>query len=401
MAALDDPQALVGAVLNRRWKLLRVLGAGGLAVVYEAEGQQGEGLRAIKILRPEFCEEPGVVQRFLDEASTAARIDHPGVARIYEAVRAEDSTPYLVMEVLRGQPLTARMNRGRMPVEQSAPVAHALLLALAAAHQAGVIHRDLKPDNIFLEREESGEVKVKVLDFGIARVLDAAGGLGRKTRTGMMLGTPGYMSPEQVKNTKDADHRADLWAVGVLFYEMLTGVPAFAAENDYARVTAVLFGEPAPIQQVAPQYAHWAPFFQRALAREPAERFQSAQEMADALLTVAREGHMPVPSQHFGNIPMSDFSPIVLGDAPTELAAALAATSPNPVIAAAPQPPVFASVNTAVSAVPGALQNASAPPAPLVQVVRPRRGVSVGLTIAIAVVTLLIGLGAGYLLGAS
>ncbi len=136
-----------------------------------------------------------------------------------------------------------------------------------------------------------GAVNVKVLDFGIARVVDAAGGLGRKTRTGMVLGTPGYMSPEQIKNSQDVDHRSDLWAVGVLFYEMLTGVPAFQAENDFAKVTAALFSEPAPIQQVAPQYAHWAGFFQRAIAREPAARFQTAQEMAQACgqsLTKAR-----------------------------------------------------------------------------------------------------------------
>jgi serine/threonine protein kinase len=395
MSESDDPSALVGAVLNQRWRLSRVVGFGGLAVVYEAVGVQGEGKYAVKLLRPEFCGEPSIVERFVNEAAASGRVVHPGIARVFEAQRAEDGTPYLVMELLEGQPLSARMNRGRMPVEQAAPIAHGILMALGAAHGAGIVHRDLKPDNVFLVRDASGQVLVKVLDFGIARVVDAAGGLGRKTRTGMVLGTPGYMSPEQIKNSKDADHRSDLWAVGLLFYEMLTGVPAFPAENDFAKVTAALFSEPTSIQQVAPQYAHWAGFFQRAIAREPAARFQSAAEMAQALWAVAHEGQMP--HSEVVAIPMSD-----LGTAPTApnaQAQMLAQSVPREVLAAnAPRAGAFGNVNTAISAGPVAAPAEPRPAEPVVQVITPqRRGIPAWVLAVSVLFALLFGFGCGFL----
>jgi serine/threonine-protein kinase len=397
MSASDDPAALVGAILNQRWRLTRVVGFGGLAVVYEGVGVQGEGAYAVKMLRPEFCGEPSIVERFVNEAAASARVVHPGIARVFEAQRAEDGTPYLVMELLEGQPLSARMNRGRMPVEQAASIAHGILMALGAAHGAGVVHRDLKPDNVFLVRDASGQVLVKVLDFGIARVVDAAGGLGRKTRTGMVLGTPGYMSPEQIKNSKDADHRSDLWAVGLLFYEMLTGVPAFPAENDFARVTAALFSEPSPIQQVAPQYAHWAGFFQRAIARDPAARFQSAQEMAQALWAVAHEGQMP--HGEVVAIPMSD-----LGTAPTAPNAQVplhAQVPPREVLSAQPgRAGPFGNVNTAISAGPVAAPAEPRPAEPMVQVITPKRsGVRAWVVAASVLFALLFGFGCGFLVG--
>lgn len=309
MRAYEDFSGLVGAVLDQRWRLTRLIGAGGLGLVFEAESLAGEGTVAIKMLREQFCDEPEIVDRFLTEATASARIDHPGVAKVFAAARAADRTPYLVMELLRGQPLTERMNRGRLPVEQAAPIAHSLLLALGAAHAAGVVHRDLKPDNVFLVRDAAGNVEVRVVDFGLARVMDAVHEAARKTRTGTMLGTPGYMSPEQIRNAKAADVRADLWSVGIIFYEMLTGIPAYEADNEFARITKVLSSDPSPIEQVAPQYAHWAPFFAKALAREPENRFQSAAEMAEAVKTVARSGQMPISPQSFESIPTSALLP--------------------------------------------------------------------------------------------
>jgi len=389
MSASDDPSALVGAVLNQRWRLTRVLGFGGLAVVYEAEGTHGEGKYAVKLLRPEFCGEPAIVERFVNEAAASAKVSHPGIARVFEAQRAEDGTPYLVMELLQGYPLSARMNRGRMPVEQAAPVVHGILMALGAAHAAGIVHRDLKPDNVFLVQAGAPELTVKVLDFGIARVVDAAGGLGRKTRTGMVLGTPGYMSPEQVKNSKDADHRSDLWAVGLLFYEMLTGVPAFQAENDFAKVTAALFSEPTPIQQVAPQYAHWAGFFQRAIAREPQARFQSAQEMAQALWAVAHEGQLPMTEGVA--IPPSEFAPV-------RPAARVAATQPQG--SGAPAGGPFGNVSTAISAGPATSRSEHPRAAePAIQVIAaPRRGIPVWVFVAGVIFGMMIGFASGFLL---
>jgi serine/threonine-protein kinase len=136
---------------------------------------------------------------------------------------------------------------------------------------------------------ERGEYAVKVLDFGIAKVMDAAGGMGTKTRTGAVLGTPGYMSPEQIKNAKAVDPRTDLWAVGVVLYEMLCRVHPFGAENNVGRMVAVLSEAPRPISQVDGSLAKWDAFFERALAREPAARFQSAEEMGEALRAVAAQ----------------------------------------------------------------------------------------------------------------
>ena len=377
MDAFYDPEALVGAVLNQRWRLGGLRGEGGIGIVYEAEGLHGEGARAVKILRREFCEDPQVVQRFLEEATATARIQHERIAQVHEATRAEDGSPYLVMELLRGMPLATVMNRGRMPVEQAVAIVRGLLAGLVAAHQAGVVHRDLKPDNIFVTLDEQGVKDVKILDFGVARVMDAAGGMARKTRTGMLLGTPGYMSPEQIKNVKTADSRADLWSAGVIFYEMLTGSLAFEAENDFARITKVLTAAATPIEQVAPQYAHWGSFFTKALASDPEARFQSAAEMDAALGEVASGRGLPVAP------------PTPVAVAPSD-AASVARAGP------------FGRTDTAVSAAvaPSAVSSGRHVE-PLVQVLpSPQRGVRGELVVVIAVVSLLVGIALGYLMGA-
>lgn len=302
MLDFNDPQELVGVVLDQRWRLTGLIGQGGIGVVYQAQGPAGEA-RAIKILRREFADEHQIVDRFLSEVKASSRVNHAGLAHVYEAVRAADGTPYLVMELISGQTLAHRMNRGRISVEQAAGIVISLLGALSSAHAVGVVHRDLKPGNVFLLGDALTSTDVKILDFGIALVMDAAGGMKRKTRTGMLLGTPGYMSPEQIRSVKEADHRADLWAVGIIFYEMLTGQPAFEADNEFARLTKVLHENPVPIENVAPHYAHWGPFFARALARNVEERFQSASEMADAVLSVARHGQLPRTSHSPSNYP--------------------------------------------------------------------------------------------------
>jgi serine/threonine-protein kinase len=166
---------------------------------------------------------------------------------------------------------------------QAVPILQGILAGLAAAHAQNIVHRDLKPDNVFLTRAADGTFVVKVLDFGIAKVMDAAGGMGSRTRTGMLLGTPAYMSPEQVKSARDVDQRADLWSAGVMFYEMLTGRVAFPAPTEYARLAAVLSVEPEPVERVDPSLAPLAPFIARALKKDREERFPSALEMARAL----------------------------------------------------------------------------------------------------------------------
>jgi serine/threonine-protein kinase len=278
-------RALTGAVLSRRWRLLQKVGDGGMGEVYAAEPVDGGARVAVKVLRPEFLGEPTVLSRFLEEGSLATRLIHPNIARMLECASAEDGSPYLVMELLEGVPLGAYMQNGaRIPLAQAVPILQGILAGLAAAHAQGVVHRDLKPDNVFLTRGPGGTFVVKVLDFGIAKVMDAAGGMGSRTRTGMLLGTPAYMSPEQVKSPRDVDARADLWSAGVMFYEMLTGRTAFPAPTEYARLAAVMTAEPEPIERVDPSLAPIAPFIARTLRKNRDDRFPSALEMARALV---------------------------------------------------------------------------------------------------------------------
>jgi serine/threonine protein kinase len=285
----QSPAQLVGAVLNGRWRLVRLLGEGGMGAVFEADGPPGVGKRAIKLLHQEYVTEELILARFFAEAQATRTLSHPNVAQVLETGTAENGTPYLVMELLQGIPVSNYTDQAQaLPTAQAVHIIHGVLQALGAAHGRGIIHRDIKPDNLFLVNDANGSFHVKVLDFGIAKVMDVAGGMGQKTRTGVLLGTPGYMSPEQIKNSKGVDARADLWSAGIIFYELLTGISPFPADNEFARLTSVLTEEVKPIEQQNPHLASWGPFIVRALAKDPNRRFQSADEMAAALLTAAR-----------------------------------------------------------------------------------------------------------------
>ncbi|MFO0615457.1 MAG: serine/threonine-protein kinase [Polyangiaceae bacterium] len=295
---VSESEQLVGAVFNRQWRLGRLIGEGGMGAVYEAQSLTNQGARAIKVLHPEFAADAQVINRFFAEAQAVRMLVHPNVAQIYEAARAEDGTPYLVMELLTGMPLSRfRRPKEAVPPAVAAPIVYGILQGLALAHSRGVIHRDLKPDNLFLVPDGRGSHIVKVLDFGIAKLMDGLGGMGSKTKTGVLLGTPGYMSPEQIKNSKAVDPRSDLWSVGVIFYEMVTGREAFPADNEFTRLTAVLTQDITPVAQIIPQLGAWTPFFQRALSKDPAGRFQSAAEMSQALTVTASQGQKSASAQ--------------------------------------------------------------------------------------------------------
>jgi serine/threonine-protein kinase len=282
-----EPPDLTGAVLSQKYRLQKRIGYGGMGAVYVSQESSGE-LIAIKILNPDCLDNPEVVTRFLEEGKTCQKLIHPNIVRVSELAVAENGCPYLVMELLNGVPLSAyTANGGRVPLVQCITIVQGILQALMAAHTAGIVHRDLKPENVFLARDKAGSFTVKLLDFGIAKVMDVAGGMGKRTRTGVLLGTPSYMSPEQIKSTKDVDARSDLFSVGVLAYEMLTGRPAFPAPTEYAKLAAVLNSEPAPLESVDPGLARIAPLLERALQKDRDRRFQSAGEMAQALGALA------------------------------------------------------------------------------------------------------------------
>ncbi len=284
MTAAPSPRGeLVGAILSRKYTLKRLIGTGGMGSVYESASPENGSAIAIKVLGSDWIHDEDVKTRFLEEGRTCQRLIHPNIVRVSEVAQAEDGTPYIVMELLDGVPLSAYTRSGvRVPLAQAANILQGILAGLGAAHAQGIVHRDLKPENVVLAREGT-TFTAKILDFGIAKVMDVAGGMGSKTRTGVLLGTPAYMSPEQIKNSKDVDARSDLWSAGVMLYEMLTGRVAFPAPTEYARLAAVLNTTPPPLESIDPQLGRLSAFVQLAMQKDRGQRFQSALEMARAL----------------------------------------------------------------------------------------------------------------------
>jgi serine/threonine-protein kinase len=275
---------LVGAILSRKYTLKRAIGSGGMGTVFESMSPDDGRAVAVKVLNVDWLNDGDVKGRFIEEGRTCQRLVHPNIVRVFDVAEAEDGTPYIVMELLDGVPLSAYTRSGvRVPMAQAATILHGILAGLGAAHAQGIVHRDLKPENVVLAREQAGTFTAKILDFGIAKVMDAAGGMGSKTRTGVLLGTPAYMSPEQIKNAKDVDARADLWSAGVMLYEMLTGRVAFPAPTEYARLSAVVNTTPVAIESIDPQLSRLSAFVQLAMQKDRAQRQQSALEMSRGL----------------------------------------------------------------------------------------------------------------------
>jgi serine/threonine-protein kinase len=278
---------LVGSVLSRRWRLVRRLGEGAIGEVFAAEPLSGGVPVAVKLLRSDFLADPPVLARFAEEGRRCTQLIHPNIARVFECAMAEDGQPYLVTELLDGVLLGAYTQRGgRVPIAQALAIMQGILAGLAMAHAQGFPHGDLKPDNVLLTRHSSGTFVVKVLDFGMGRVMEMAGGMGSRARSGILLGAPAYMSPEQARRTGDVDPRTDVWSAGVILYEMLTGRVAFPAPTEYARLAAVLTAEPEPVERIDAALAPLRPVIACALQKRRDDRFASAIEMARALAAV-------------------------------------------------------------------------------------------------------------------
>ncbi len=348
MTAAAPQTDLVGAILSQKYPLKRLIGSGGMGSVYESQSPEDGRPLAIKVLAVEYLHDEDVKGRFLDEGRVCQRLIHPNIVRVFDVAQAEDGTPYIVMELLDGVPLSAYTRSSvRVPIQQAAAILHGILAGLGAAHAQGIVHRDLKPENVVLARDgtTTGAFAPKILDFGIAKVMDAAGGMGSKTRTGVLLGTPAYMSPEQIKNAKDVDARADLWSAGVMLYEMLTGRVAFPAPTEYARLGAVLNTTPPPLESIDPQLARLSAFVQLAMQKDRTQRYQSALEMARALTAaVGVEGHAPGAGMPLSRLP----------DVPSVFMPTGAGGGPSPIAASAPSahPPAPATMQPAAPAAP-------------------------------------------------
>jgi formylglycine-generating enzyme required for sulfatase activity len=234
-----------------RYRIIRKLGAGGMGAVFQAEQiDLGNRLVALKVLNRDFLEDDRFLMRFHDEGISTARIQHPNVVTIYESGQASDG-PYIAMEYLEGEPLrTTLRRRGSLPVTECADILQQTSRGLNAAHKLGIIHRDLKPDNIFLTHGDEGELIVKVVDFGIAKLRDSV----TRTLPGTVLGTPAYMSFEQASclPSADLDARSDIYSLGVVTYEMLTGRVPFHSDTPIGYIAKHKFEPPPPFQTIAP-----------------------------------------------------------------------------------------------------------------------------------------------------
>jgi serine/threonine-protein kinase len=252
--------------------------------VYEAERLDLAQMRvALKILHPSVGARSDLVMRFRREAETVAAIDHPNIVRIVDFQSPDGQPAFLVMERLHGQPLGEAIEKeGRFGVERTVFVASQVLSALSAAHAANVVHRDLKPDNVFLITMSGMRDIVKLLDFGVAKLMNARTN-EKLTQTGSVLGTPAYMAPEQARGA-NVDHRSDLYAVGCMMYEALTGKAPFLAENYNALLFEIQRSDPTPIEVLRPDVdPALVAVVTRAMAKSPTERFQTADAMESAL----------------------------------------------------------------------------------------------------------------------
>jgi serine/threonine-protein kinase len=276
-----------GQIIEGKYRIVRLLGEGGMGAVYEGENVRIHRRVAIKVLHSNVAENVDAVQRFEREAQAAGRIGSDHIVEVLDLGNLPDGDRFMVMEYLDGESLSGRIqSRGRLAPQEAAPLMIQLLEGLGAAHGAGIIHRDLKPDNVYLLRHKKGTGDfVKILDFGISKFnkLNSDSGMSM-TRTGAVMGTPYYMSPEQAKGSKEMDHRSDLYSAGVILYEAITGQVPFNAETFNELIFKIVLEAPAPPQTHVPGLdPAFSSIMQKSMAREQRDRFQSAQEFSDAL----------------------------------------------------------------------------------------------------------------------
>jgi formylglycine-generating enzyme required for sulfatase activity len=256
-----------------------------MGVVYVARHELLGKYAAVKTLLPDYSQNAEIVQRFFNEARAATQIRHPGIVEVFDFGYHTDGSAFLFMELLQGEPLSARLKRaGRLDVASSVRLLQQMASALGAAHGAGIVHRDLKPDNVFLvsDPDMTGGERVKLLDFGIAKLTNDMG--TARTHSGAIMGTPRYMAPEQCRGAREVDHRADLYALGCMAYEMLCGRVPFEEKGVGELLAAHMLTPPVPPstinESVNPALER---VILRLLAKEPDQRYQTAQEVIDAL----------------------------------------------------------------------------------------------------------------------
>jgi serine/threonine-protein kinase len=287
---LDELDLLVGSTIVGKYHIDRLIGRGGMGAVFQATNASIGKRVALKFLGAEASKDGDAATRFQREAEAASLAESPHIVQIFDSGLSEQGLPFLVMELLSGEDLRERLRReGRLQPDAAARIALQVLKALRQAHAAGIVHRDLKPDNVFLCRRDDEPAFVKIVDFGISKLRQRPG-VDTLTHKGAVLGTAFYMSPEQAQSFSDIDGRTDLFSVGAMLFEMLTGAPPHSAPTYEAVLIAICTRDAEDVRVKAPEVPEkLARVIARALRRERHERYQSADEMLEDLDAAMRE----------------------------------------------------------------------------------------------------------------
>ena len=274
----------VGSIVAGKLRIERILGEGGMGIVAAAMHLQLDQHVAIKILKGDLANDPETAQRFLREARASAKLKNEHVCKVSDVGTLETGEPYIVMELMEGEDLAQVIARGPLPVATAADYVLQACIAISEAHAFGIVHRDLKPANLFVTHRVDGSTLIKVLDFGIAKAPTTTD--VRLTKTAMMMGSPAYMSPEQLRSAHDVDARTDIWSIGAILYEAASGRLPFEATSITELAVKVAVDPPAPLTGIDPAYAA---IVMRCLEKQPEARFQSVGELASALAPLAGE----------------------------------------------------------------------------------------------------------------